>query len=140
MTSARISLSELEELAWEGVPLVGRLDCSIEKLERGHVVVRLPYRDELLRPGGTICGPAMFALADIALYAAVLSEIGPVPLAVTTDMTMHFLSRPAPGDLLASGELLKIGKRLAIGEVTLRAVKHEEIVSHAVGTYAIPPR
>lgn len=102
--------------------------------------VRLAYHEKHLRPGGTLSGPSMFALADFALYCAVLASIGPVALAVTTNMAIHFLSKPAPRDLIGEARLLKLGQRLAVGEVAMRSEGREEMVAHATGTYSIPPR
>lgn len=94
-----------------------------------------------LRPGGTVSGPTMMALADVALYAAVLGEIGIVPLAVTTSLTINFLRRPdADRRVIAVCRLMKVGKSLAMGEVSLYSEGLEEPVAHAVGTYAIPPQ
>lgn len=100
--------------------------------------MRLVQRPHHLRPGGTISGPSMFALADVALYAAVLAQIGPVALAVTTNLNINFLRRPAPGNLLGEARLLKLGKRLAVGEVLITAEDGGELVAHATGTYSIP--
>lgn len=135
-----MTAEEFALLATQGVPYVGQLGCEVVRFEAGLVDVRLPYQELLLRPGGTVCGPAMFALADITLYGVVLSLVGRVELAVTTDLTMHFLSKPKPGDLLGEGRILKHGTRLAIGEVSIRAVESGDIVAHGVGTYAIPDR
>ena len=81
----------------------------------------------------------MFALADVTLYVAILAQIGPVALAVTTNLNINFLRRPAPGDLIADCRLLKLGKRLAVGEVFLHSPDDEDPVAHATGTYSIPP-
>ena len=78
-----------------------------------------PPAELLLRPGGTVCGPALMALADITLYGVVLSLIGRVELAVTTDLNIHFLAKPRPGDLVARGRILRLGRVLAVGEVTI---------------------
>lgn len=102
--------------------------------------VRLKHHDDHLRPGGTISGPAMFALADVALYVAILAQIGRVPLAVTTNLTINFLRKPAPGDLIGEARLMKLGKRLAVGEVELRSLGAAAMVAHATGTYSIPAR
>jgi uncharacterized protein (TIGR00369 family) len=102
--------------------------------------MRLTYAERHLRPGGTVSGPAMFALADLALYVAVLGAIGPVGLAVTTNLNINFLTKPAQRDLIGECRLLKLGKRLAVGEVTLFSEGSMEPVAHATGTYAIPPR
>ncbi|MGF1475041.1 MAG: PaaI family thioesterase [Geminicoccaceae bacterium] len=134
----QLDAAGFEELAKAGVPYVGLLACRVERFEPGDVQVRLPYQDLLVRPGGTICGPAIMALADIALYGLVLSKIGKVDLAVTTDLSVHFLKRPVPGDLIARTHLLKLGRRLAIGEVEIAPEGENEPVAHVVGTYSIP--
>lgn len=138
MDGAALTADEFEALATQGVPYVGQLDCRVERFERGRVDVRLPYKELLLRPGGTVCGPAMFALADITLYGVVLSLIGRVELAVTTDLNIHFLAKPRPGDLIGHGRILRLGRVLAVGEVTVTSVANAKPVAHAVGTYAIP--
>ena len=102
--------------------------------------MRLRFHEMHLRPGGTISGPAMFGLADVALYAAILANVGPVALAVTTSLNINFLRKPEPADLLGEARLIKLGKRLAVGEVSITVEGREDLVAHAVGTYSIPPR
>ncbi|WP_232628602.1 PaaI family thioesterase [Methylobacterium sp. Leaf118] len=101
--------------------------------------MRLDGHERHLRPGGTVSGPAMMALADYALYAAILANLGPVALAVTTNLAFNFLRRPGPGTLVAECRLFKLGRRLAVGEVAIRSLGSEDIVCHATGTYSIPP-
>lgn len=139
MSAPVVSAEELEALIREGVPLVGNYGITIEQLGAGTVRMKLPYNDSFVRPGGTVTGPAMFGLADVALYAAVLSLIGRVELAVTTSMTINFLRRPAPVAITADCRILKMGKRLAYGEVLLFSEGDPEPVAHATGTYSIPP-
>lgn len=102
--------------------------------------MRLTADERHLRPGGTVSGPSMMALCDIVLYVTILAQIGPVGLAVTTNLSFNFLRKPGPGDLIAECRLLKLGKRLAVGEVSLFSDGSPEAVSHATGTYSIPPR
>ena len=109
---------------------------SIEALWDGGCRVRQAFREVSLRPGGTISGPTMMALADIAMYVALLAAIGPVPLAVTINLNINFLRKPSQRDLTAEARLLKLGKRLASGEVTQG---EEAPVAHATSTYSIPP-
>ena len=93
-----------------------------------------------LRPGGSVSGPVLTALGDFALYVAILGEIGLVPLAVTTNLSIHFLRKPAADrDILGECRLLKVGKSLVVGEVTLFSDGDPEPVAHVVGTYSIPP-
>ena len=112
---------------------------SIEALWDGGCRVRQAFREVSLRPGGTISGPTMMALADVAMYVALLAAIGPVPLAVTINLNINFLRKPGRCDLTAEARLLKVGKRLAIGEVTLRCDGEEAPVAHVTSTYSIPP-
>lgn len=92
-----------------------------------------------LRPGGTVSGPVLMGLADTALYVAILGEIGIVPLAVTSSLTINFLRKPsAAKNILAVCKLMKVGRSLAVGEVSLYSEGNEEPVAHVVGTYAIP--
>ena len=112
---------------------------SIEGLWDGGCQVRQAFREVSLRPGGTISGPTMMALADIAMYVALLAAIGPVPLAVTINLNINFLRKPGRCDLTAEARLLKLGKRLASGEVTLCCEGEEAPVAHATSTYSIPP-
>jgi uncharacterized protein (TIGR00369 family) len=102
--------------------------------------LRLHYRSDHLRPGGTISGPTIFALADVALYVAILAQLGPVKLAVTTNLNINFLRKPGPRDLIGEARLFKLGERLAVGEVTMASLGDPEVVAHATGTYSIPPR
>jgi len=111
---------------------------GIEEVRHGGSRLRQAYQPALLRPGGTISGPAMMALADFAMYVAVLASIGPVPLAVTTSLNINFLRRPAPADLVAECRLLKLGKRLAVGEIVICACGGDDVVAHATSTYSIP--
>ena len=101
--------------------------------------MRLDYHERHLRPGGTVSGPSMMALADYALYAAILANIGPVALAVTTSLNINFLRRPGPAALVAECRLMKLGRRLAVGDVAIRSAGAEALVAHVTGTYSIPP-
>jgi len=117
-----------------------RGDYAIEEVGPMSATVRLNYHPDHLRPGGTISGPSMFALCDLALYVAILHEIGRVKLAVTTNVSINFLRRPEPGDLIGRAKLMKLGKRLAVGEVALFSRGQDDIIAHATGTYSIPAR
>ena len=102
--------------------------------------VKYPVDQSSLRPGGTVSGPVMMTLADVALYIAVLGEIGIVPLAVTTNLSINFLRKPAAGkDIIGVCKLLKLGKSLAVGEVSIYSEGSDDVVAHATGTYSIPP-
>ena len=111
----------------------------IEEVRPYGAHLRMTFEDRLLRPGGTISGPAMFMLADFGLYVAILAMIGPVGLAVTTNLSINFLRRPEPRDMLADIRLLKLGRRLAVGEAALRSDGESALAAHASGTYSIPP-
>lgn len=113
----------------------------IDDLKPGAVRVRLPYKKWMLRPGNTISGPAIFTAADTAMYVLVLAHIGPELMAVTTDMTLHFLNKGVPGDLIAEGRLLKLGRRLAVMDVTVTSgADPQTVIAHISGSYALPPK
>ena len=113
--------------------------CTITAVGPMGATVRHEIGQAELRPGGTVSGPVMMEVADVALYIAILGEIGIVPLAVTTSLSFNFMRKPA-GDraLLGVCKLMKLGKTLAVGEVSLYSEGVAEPVAHAVGTYAIP--
>jgi uncharacterized protein (TIGR00369 family) len=111
---------------------------SIERVAYGEARVRRAFSDKSLRPGGTISGPTMMELADFVMYVAVFSAIGRQPLAVTTNLSINFLRKPARADLIAEARLMKVGKRLAVGEVTIFSHGAEGPVAHVTATYSIP--
>ena len=113
-------------------------DYEIEEIWFGGCRVRRRHHERSLRPGGTVSGPVMMALADFTMYLAVLSAIGWVPLAVTTNLSINFLKRPGARDLIAEARLFKLGKRLAVGEVDLRSDGDDDLVAHVTSTYSIP--
>jgi uncharacterized protein (TIGR00369 family) len=116
-----------------------RGSLSILHIAHGAAQLRYAFRPRSLRPGGTISGGTMMILADAAMYVAVLASIGWVPLAVTTNLSIHFLKKPAPRALDAECRLLKLGKRLAVGEISIRSQGEDELAAHATSTYSIPP-
>ncbi|HEX4869375.1 MAG TPA: PaaI family thioesterase [Moraxellaceae bacterium] len=114
--------------------------CTLEALGPRSATVRHAVGEGELRPGGTVSGPVLMATADVALYLAILGEIGLVPLAVTTSLTFNFMRKPAADrDIIGVCKLMKVGRALAVGEVWLYSEGGDEPVAHAVGTYSIPP-
>ncbi|MEM5473263.1 PaaI family thioesterase [Hoeflea sp. AS60] len=114
-------------------------DISVLEVSPGTAEVRLDANDRHLRPGGTVSGPTMFMLADLAAYAVILAHIGKVALAVTTNLNINFLMKPEPGALDATATILKLGKRLVVTDIAIRD-SGGEMVAHATATYSIPPR
>jgi uncharacterized protein (TIGR00369 family) len=110
----------------------------LDAVRPGEAVLRLEANDSHLRPGGTVSGPAMMALADLASYAVILAHVGPVALAVTTSLNINFLRKPHPGPLVATARLLKLGKRLAVADCAIASPGMEGLVAHASVTYSIP--
>jgi len=114
-------------------------EFEVARADEAGVALRLKVSDKHLRPGGTVSGPAIFALADVAMYLAVLSRIGPVALAVTTSCAVDFMRKPAAGrDLLGEARVLKLGRSLAVGDVMVFSAGMAEPVARASLTYAIP--
>jgi channel protein (hemolysin III family) len=138
---SQLPVGEIERLIKDAVGVTEFFDFQVEQADKESVTVRLPYNSEKqLRAGGTIAGPVMMMLADTAMYAQIMAVLGPELLAVTTSMTLNFLVKPPPADLIGRGRLLKLGKRLAIMEVEIRSAASDELVAHVTGTYSIPPR
>jgi uncharacterized protein (TIGR00369 family) len=140
MTIARMSVPELEKFLRHEFPQAfSNGDISIESADGASCLLRQRYSERMLRPGGTISGPTLMALADLAMYVALLSAIGPVGLAVTTNLCINFLRKGEPGkDILGAARLLKLGKRLAVGEVSLRSGSSSDLIAHVTATYSIP--
>jgi uncharacterized protein (TIGR00369 family) len=113
---------------------------SIEEVWSGGCRLRQAFREQSLRPGATISGATIMALGDYAVYVAVLATIGWEPLAVTTSLNVNFLRKPTRTDLLADCDLIKIGKRLVVGEVMIRGAGEDEPIAHLTSTYSVPPR
>ena len=140
MAIAKMTVAELEQFLHDVFPQAFRGgDISIESADGASCLLRQRYSDQMLRPGGTISGPTLMALADFAMYVVLLSAIGPVELAVTTNLSINFLRRGPPGqDVLAAARLLKLGKRLAVGEVNLLSGSLPDPIAHVTATYSIP--
>ncbi len=114
-------------------------NISVESVEPGRATVRLMTGEKHLRPGGTVSGPTMFMLADVSAYAVILAHIGRVALAVTTNLNINFLMKPAPGPLFGEARILKSGKRLIVTDIAI--TDHDDtLVAHATATYSVPPR
>ncbi len=116
-------------------------DFVVERADEAGVTLRLVAGERHLRPGGTVSGPALFALADVAMYLAILARVGPVALAVTTNCSIDFMRKPEAGrDLLAEARVLKLGRVLAVGDVLVFSQGRPEPVARAGLTYSLPPR
>ena len=140
MPAPALSADEIVKLLSVEFPQAFFPGCglSIERVDHGDVRVRRAFHEDHLRPGGTISGPTMMELADFAMYVAVFSAIGPQPLAVTTNLNINFLRKPAQADLIADARLMKVGKRLAVGEVTIYSGDSDAPVAHVTATYSLP--
>ena len=140
MAIAKMTVAELETYLHDVFPQVFHGDdISIERADGASCLLRQRYSEQMLRPGGTVSGPTLMALADFAMYVVLLSAIGPVALAVTTNLSINFLRRGVPGhDVIAEARLLKLGKRLAVGEVMLLSASSPDPVAHVTATYSIP--
>ncbi len=137
-SSSAMTASEFAQLCDEQMPMSRIIGMQVDHFGEDRVDLRAVYSDDFLRPGGTISGPVMMTLADAAMYGAVLARLGPVALAVTTNLSIDFLRKPPPSDVVASARLLKLGKRLAVGDIMITSVQTQELVARASATYSIP--
>lgn len=136
--TAAVTVEEFAEVTARGLPMPQRLGFHAETIGYGTATVRMPFSDEFVRPGGTISGPALMALTDYGMYAALMGAIGPVEMAVTTNLNINFLRRPATADIVAECRVIKLGRTLCVLDVTLFTDGDDRPVAHATGTYAIP--
>ncbi|MGI9352913.1 MAG: PaaI family thioesterase [Rhizobiaceae bacterium] len=136
-----MSARELNDFLKSEFPQVysGNRGFAISAIKPLEIVLNMEPGPDDIRPGGTISGPTLFTLADLAAYVLILAHIGPVPLAVTTSLNINFLRKSEPGTLVATASFLKLGKRLAIVDIKIASSPGTDIVAQAVATYSIPP-
>lgn len=127
----------IEAILRRGVPLAEEWGVEVVAAEAGTAVVRLPFRPVLLRPGNTISGPALMGLADVAMWAALLSVTGGRDESVTSTMTVNFLRPAGSGPVLAEARIVKRGKRMVFGEISLRPEGSEDIAAHVTTTWVV---
>lgn len=136
----KISIEEFDAIIREELPWAEEVGMRTESIGKGEASLRLPFNNKTLRPGGTISGPTMMALCDVCMYAAIMSAIGREDMAVTCNFNINFMQLPAQADMIAEGSILKLGKRLAVMEVTVHSDGHDDPVAHATATFSLPPR
>lgn len=134
-----LNASDINAIIYEIMPASIDNGFSVDAVHERHVICRTRYDTTQLRPGGTLSGPTMMALADAGMYAAVMARLGRLEMAVTQNININFLSRPLPADLIAHIEILKMGKRTVVMEVKIYSDGSPNMVAHATGTYSLPP-
>jgi uncharacterized protein (TIGR00369 family) len=132
-----LTIAEIESLLGEIFPRAS-VFSRIVRITDTELVASAPFRPETIRPGGSISGPTMMALADTAAYYLILAHAGNVPLAVTSSLNIHFLAKPQPGDLEATARFLKFGRKLVVCQVDIRSTGNLDVIAHATVTYAMP--
>ncbi|WP_028081049.1 PaaI family thioesterase [Solimonas soli] len=137
----QLDRAAVERLIRDGLVAAGRGGLVVEELRSGYARIRLPYDAHMLRPGEVISGPTLFTAADSAMYALVLGHAGAELMAVTSDMSIRFVGKGLPGDVIGEATFIKFGRRLAVMEARLSTrAAPGLIVAHATGTYARPPQ
>ena len=135
-----LTAADINTIIATGLPGAKGWGFIVEEVTPEGAICRVRYSDKQLRPGGTVSGPTMMALADAAMYAAVLGRLGRLEMAVTQNLNINFLSRPEPVDLIARAEVLKLGRRTVVMDVKIFSEGRPEPVAHATGTYSLPPQ
>jgi uncharacterized protein (TIGR00369 family) len=139
----RLDIARLEALIEDRFPQIhsgGRV-LSIDEIGDRSARVRMRHHERMIRPGGTVSGSAMFTLADFSVYVAIIATLGEAGIdAVTTNLNINFLTKPAARDMLASVRLIRMGRRLAVGEAEIYSEGATDMVAHAIATYALPAR
>ncbi len=138
-----LDIARIEALLDDRFPQIhsgGRI-FSIEEIGERNARVRMRHHERMLRPGGTVSGSAMFGLADFSVYVAIIATLGEAGIdAVTTNLNINFLAKPEARDMVSSVNLIRLGRRLAVGEARLYSDGADDIVAHAIATYALPVR
>lgn len=136
---SRLNAAQVQAFIRAGLPMADDMDLRIDALEGRSAFVRVPFHGKMVRPGGTVSGPTIMALADAAMYAVILAQLENVEMAVTSNLNINFLSKPKPEDLLAEAKILKLGRRQVVCEVAVYSVRNpQELVAHVTGTYVLP--
>lgn len=115
----------------------GEIYGSVEDVGEGWVLMRLRVDEQHLRPGGTVSGPTMMGMADVAIWTALQTKMGVAPMMVTSNLNINFLSKPKPVDVLARARVLKVGRRLGFGECYIYSGSEDQIVAHVTASYAL---
>ena len=136
--SPAITIEEFTELTEAALPMAQRLGFRADSIGYGTATVRMPFNPDFVRPSGTISGPALMSLTDYGMYAALMGAIGRVEMAVTTNLNINFLRKPAPRDVIAECRVVKLGRTLCVLDVMLYSEGDARPVAHSTGTYAIP--
>jgi uncharacterized protein (TIGR00369 family) len=134
-----LTAADINAIIQQVMPASADHGFRVEAVNDQTVICRMLYADSQLRPGGTLSGPTMMALADAAMYAAVMARLGRLEMAVTQNININFLKRPLPADLLAHVDILKMGKRTVVLDVKIYSDGDADVVAHATGTYSLPP-
>lgn len=136
---SRATRAEIEEFFAAELPFFTSLGFRIESVDDGLGQARFVYDEKWTRPYGVINGGTLMALADVATYIAVFGRLGIVPLAVTNELKMNFLRPAIGGDVVASAELLKVGRRVAYAAVDVfMADNSDRLIAHATTSYILP--
>lgn len=133
-----LNAKQVQDVIYQGLPAASEEMLLVEDIGDHTARLRGPFRADTIRPGGTISGPTIMGLADAAMYAAVLGALGRVEMAVTQNLNINFLKRPAQKDLIADAVILRLGRRSAVLEVKLYSEGSDDMVAHVTGTYALP--
>ena len=137
-----MSLNEVSAFLERDFPLAFGfgMPFSVEEIDQGSAVLKLNPDISHLRPGGTVSGPSLFALADLSAFVAIIAHIGPVAMAVTASMNINYLHKPNATAVFGECRLLRLDKRSAVCEVSMRNDRDGHLVAHATGTFAIPAK
>lgn len=139
---SKVEIGRMREIFAAGLPASHAEGVTVEAVDDGFCTLRLPVQEHMVRPGGTLSGPAMMALADAAMWVCVMSAAGEIELAVTTNFSINFLRKPPMADVVADARILKLGQRLAVIDAGIYAADDSartNMLAHATGTYSIPP-
>lgn len=138
MAELKLDAAAVQNLIRTGLKAAGKGGLLVEDVQPGYARIRLPYHENMIRPGNVISGPTLFTAADSAMYALVLAHLGPELMAVTSSMNLNFMNKAKLGDVIGEARLLKLGRRLVVMEASIRTGDDATVVAHVTGSYARP--
>ena len=133
-----LTAKQVEALIRGGLPAAAEQGVVVESVGENRARVRYRFTESMIRPGGTVSGPTLMSLADAAMYAAILANLDGQEMAVTQNLNINFLSKPAPADLIGEAEIIRLGRRSAVLEVRIYSAGNAPMVAHVTATYAMP--
>lgn len=128
-----------EKLTEVFAPWIQQLNIRVTSIGDGEVTMQMPYSDDLCRSHGIICGQALMSLIDTCMVFVCYLGMGKYGDCATVSQHTTFMRPAIDTDIVATGKLVKSGRTLIFGDVTLTAVDDPRPICNGTLTYAVIP-